>query len=95
MIACLKLTLTMLTRESYKQYLSTFPRKEYFLKMRNEETEQIQKSKRSIEKIKAAINRQCMISIDVKTGLKKLEQVIDVINYRIQIGLRWKKRFRG
>lgn len=49
--------------------------------MRNEKAEQIIKNKKIIEIMKAEINRLRNISIDIRTGLKKLEEAVGVISY--------------
>ena len=52
------------------------PRKEYIVKMRNEEAEQLQKWRLAIGRMKAAISRQRNIFLDVKTSLKELEEAL-------------------
>ena len=55
------------------------PQKEQIEKMRSKEAEQLQKYRTVIGSMKDAISRQRNISMDVKTGLKELEEPIDVI----------------
>lgn len=54
----------------------TYSRKEYILNMRNKHVEQIQKCRKIINNMMAAINRQLNISIHVKTTLKELEEQV-------------------
>ena len=59
--------------------IDTSPRREFIIKMRTEEEEAINKCRKILRKMKAAMAKQRNISMDVKDGVSEIEEVMDII----------------
>ena len=55
------------------------PRQEFILKMRFSEEEAIGRCRKTLQRIRLAMNRQRNINMEVQTGIGELEELIDVI----------------
>ena len=57
------------------------PRQEYILKLRAEEEDAILKCRQALRRIKAAVAKQKSISLDVRSGVSDLDELLDVLGH--------------